>query len=69
MRRNALGYRVGQDHQKAKLTDAQVKDMRQLYQSWKAAGSRKGYSTLAEIFKCGESTARDIVTYRTRVGA
>lgn len=59
----------GEKHHNASLSNDQVKDMRQLYQSWKAAGSRKGYPTLAEIFRCGESTARDIVTYRTRVDA
>lgn len=59
----------GQDHHKAKLTDAQVKDMRTLYQNWKQQGARKGYETLAAIFGCGVSTARDICTYRTRIGA
>lgn len=59
----------GEKHHNANLTDEQVKDMRRLYAGWKDAGSRKGYPTLAAIFKCGESTARDIVTYRTRIDA
>lgn len=53
-------------HHRAKLDANQVKDMRNLYQSWQKAGSRKGYGALAEIFGCGVSTARDIITYRTR---
>lgn len=61
--------KLGAAHHKAKLTDEQVKDMRKLYQSWKAAKSRKGYEALADLFNCGVSTARDIVTYRTRGAA
>lgn len=56
----------GEKHHKARLTDAQVQDMRDLYQSWKAAKANKGYSALGEIFGCSMWTARDIVTYRTR---
>lgn len=56
----------GERHHKAKLTDEQVRDMRQLYQGWKEQGANKGYETLATIFGCGISTARDICTYRTR---
>lgn len=53
-------------HHRAKLTNEQVMDMRQLYMAWKKARSNKGYGHLAELFNCGQSTARDIVTYRTR---
>jgi len=56
-------------HHRAKLDFAQVKDMRNVYENWKKAGSRKGYESLADLFQCGVSTARDIVTYRTRVSA
>ena len=66
MNRNHMGYRVGECHHRAKLTDAQVKDMRQLYTEWKNAGGRKGYCALAEMFECGISTVRDIVKHRTR---
>lgn len=59
----------GEKHHNANLTDEQVKDMRQLYASWKAAGASKGYGTLAEIFGCSMWTARDICTYRTRISA
>ena len=59
--RTHRGYRCGQGHQRAKLTDAQVAEMRHLRE-------RHGwpYRKLAEHFGCGESTARDITTYRTR---
>ena len=58
--------RLGAAHHNARLSDAQVHDMRNLYQSWKAAKANKGYSALGEIFGCSMWTARDIVTYRTR---
>lgn len=69
MKRNHLGYRVGEDHHKAELSDADVRGMRALYAEWKKKGWRKGYGTLAAIFGCGDSTARDIITYRTRASA
>lgn len=58
------GHRCGEHHQKAKLTDAQVSEMRKLHQSGKA-----GYRNLAKMFGCGQSTARDICDYRTRYSA
>lgn len=58
-RRN--GYRIGEGHQRAKLSDAQVDRMRRLYRPGVV-----GYKSLASLFGCGESTARDICTYRTR---
>lgn len=60
MKRNHTGHRVGECHQKAKLTDIQVKEMRELH------GPGVGYETLAKMYGCGISTARDICTYRTR---
>ena len=59
--RNQNGYRVGEGHQKAKLTDEQVREMRTIHE----AGGM-GYRKLPRLFGCGESTARDICTYRTR---
>lgn len=56
-------------HHRAKLTTEQVKDIRHLYSTWKANNGRKGYGALAEMFGCGQSTIRDIVTYRTRFSA
>ncbi len=60
MKRNHLGYRVGEGHQRAVLTDAHVREMRKLH----AEGL--GYRKLAQLYGCGQSTARDICTYRTR---
>jgi len=62
--RNLDGYRIGQSHQRAKLTDAQVKEMRRLNESGEA-----GYRKLSSMFGCGQSTARDVCTYRTRYSA
>lgn len=56
----------GAAHHNARLTDKQVIDMRDLYESWKEANSKKGYGALADLFQCGVSTARDIVQYKTR---
>jgi Mor family transcriptional regulator len=61
MKRTEQGYRVGEDHQKAKLTNEQVEQMRAEHET---KGS--SYGQLAKAFKCGVSTARDIVQYRTR---
>lgn len=55
------GHRCGEQHQRAKLTDAQVLEMRNLQQS-----GRAGYRKLAKLFDCEQSTVRDICTYRTR---
>ena len=60
----APGYPHGEKHHRAKLTDAQVSEIRALNQ--RKVG-RKGYGLLAIIFSCGESTIRDICTYRTRI--
>lgn len=55
------GCRVGASHQKAKLSSEQVAEMRAIYET-----GGKGYGFLADIYKCGASTVRDIVQYRTR---
>lgn len=64
IRRNHLGYRVGEGHHRAKLTDKQVARMR-----WWHEQRGIGYRRLAQMFGCGQSTARDICTYRTRWAA
>ena len=46
-----------------------VKEMRDMYFRWQAEGANKGYQTLANIFGCGVSTARDICTFRTRISS
>ena len=63
MKRNHLGYRVGECHQKAKLPDADVREMRRLREERPWLWS---YRALADEFGCGQSTARDIVNYQTR---
>ena len=51
-------------HHRAKLPFEQVKQMRHLRQRW-----GRSYAALAKEFRCGESTARDIVNYYTRIDA
>ena len=55
------GHPSGESHYKARLTDKDVREMRELHRR-----AKKGYETLALIFGCGASTARDICTGRTR---
>lgn len=55
------GCRVGASHHRSKLSSAQVAEMRAIYET-----GGKGYGFLAEVYKCGASTVRDIVQYRTR---
>lgn len=64
MRRNHTGHRVGECHQKAKLTDAQVRNVRD-------ARKRFGwsYKELGKFFGVSPWTVRDICTYRTRASA
>lgn len=64
--RQHTGHRVGECHQHAKLTDAQVRKMRFLREYNPIAWS---YAALAAEFGCGESTVRDIVKWRTRWSA
>ena len=61
IRRNHTGHRMGEHHQRAKLTDAQVAEIRAKYRPY-----RRGYRQLAREYGCGESTIRDICQYRTR---
>lgn len=56
-------------HHRAKLPTAEVDAMRTLYDWLKTSGKRIGYGELSKAFLCGESTARDIITCRTRVYA
>lgn len=64
--------RLGEKNHKARLSDATVRDMRATWNRWKEEGDgkeRKGYGMLGLVFGCSPWTARDIVTYRTRIGA
>lgn len=60
MRRNHRGYRVGEDHHRAKLNDEAVSWMREL----RAQGL--SYRAIAERVGCSLWTARDICDFRTR---
>lgn len=63
MKRNHTGHRVGECHQKAKLTDEQVRQLRQDHDN------AMGYRKLAKKYGIGQSTARDIANYWTRASA
>lgn len=55
----------GERHFRAKLNADKVREIRSLYASWKAAGSRKGYAELGEMFGVEWSTIRDAVARKT----
>lgn len=63
MRRNHTGHRMGESHHRAKLSDAQVAEIRAAHRPGRHG---HGYRVLARRFGVGESTIRDICTYRTR---
>jgi len=64
MKRNHTGHRVGEYHQRAKLSDAQVRNMRYAHEN--LGMSRR---EVAEMFGCSYWTARDILNYWTRASA
>lgn len=55
------GYRVGENHQRANLTDEEVEMMRDLYEE-----GVLGYRALARAFRCSRNTVKCIVKYRRR---
>ena len=57
---NHLGRWIGQDHQNARLTDAECELIRRLHEDGLS------YKKLADKFGIGKSTVRDIVTFRRR---
>ena len=61
VKRNHRGYRVGESHHRAKLTDDDVRLVRALH------NEGLGYGTIARKFDSAPSTIRDIVTFRTRM--
>ena len=61
IRRNHKGYRVGEAHQKAKVSDATVRAMRSDYIPYVF-----GLHRIARKYGTPVSTARDICTYATR---
>jgi transposase len=58
---NDRRYRIGESHHRAKLTDEQVDQMRELHEE-----QGIGYRTLAKQFDVSKRTVRDIVHYKTR---
>lgn len=59
---NEHGLRVGQDHQRAKLTDHEVEMMRKLHED-----DGVGYRRLSKMFEVGKTTVRNICGYKVRV--
>lgn len=59
---NEKGLRVGEDHQRATLTDADIERMRELrlVEQWT-------YSRIAEKFEISRRHVRDIVNFKKRV--
>lgn len=64
MTRNHTGHRVGECHQRAKLSDAQVRAIRSEYLAYV-----RGYKQLGAKYGAPWPTVRDVVTYRTRGSA
>lgn len=58
---NANGLRIGEDHQNAKLTDAEVDHIRKLNESG------VGYKRLARMFEVSRSSIAMICRYERRV--
>lgn len=58
---NERGLRIGEHHQRAKLSDEQVELIRDLYEMGEG-----GYKMLARMFGVSRSTIRDIVQFRRR---
>jgi DNA invertase Pin-like site-specific DNA recombinase len=57
---NERGLRVGEDHQHARLTDAECELIRQMHEAGMS------YKLLADKFEVGKSTIADICKYRRR---
>lgn len=58
---NELGIRVGEDHQRAKLTNAEVDRLLELHEDHAV-----GYRRLAELFAVSKRTVRNICNYERR---
>ena len=61
MKKKIRGWRMGEDHQRAKLADHDVELMRELREMYGMT-----YRELGEKFDCSLWTARDIVNYASR---
>ena len=64
MKRNHTGHRVGEWHQKAKISDALVRQLRSEYLAYV-----RGYKRLGQKYGVPWCTVADIVNYRTRASA
>jgi hypothetical protein len=58
---NDAGLRVGEDHQRAKLTDEEVERMRTLHEK-----EHIGYGRLARMFELSKRTVAKICRYEMR---
>lgn len=60
IRRNHTGHRMGEHHQKARLSDGDVIKMRRMYEQV------ENVAAVARAFGCSYWTCYDIVKYKTR---
>lgn len=58
---NDKGFRIGEDHPQAKLTDQHVDVIRELHES-----GTMGYLRIARIFKVSKNAIKKIVTCESR---
>lgn len=59
--------RIGEDHPRAKLTDAQVEAMRDDYEAYPVGHpEHMGYRLLAKKYDCSKRACRDICNFRKR---
>lgn len=64
---NELGDRIGEGHHNARLTDAQVEEIRDRFEAWPIGhADHEGYLSLSRAFEVSKRTIRDIVEYRRR---
>jgi hypothetical protein len=61
---NDLGYRVGQDHPRARLTDIEVDAL--IRDRGPEESPRMSYATLSRKYRISKSSVRDIITGRRR---
>ena len=60
-------YSAGEDRHGARLTNNEIKLMRQMHEEFPAGHAKHlGYKRLAQIFECHTTTAQNICTYRAR---
>jgi hypothetical protein len=64
---NELGDRIGEGHRNARLTDAQVEEIRDRFEAHPVGhAAHEGYRVLSRAFGVSKRTIRDIVDYRRR---